>query len=137
MTFYSNTEKETFDIAKKLADKVKSGDVFLLEGNLGVGKSVFIRGLCRGLGITEAMPSPSFTLVNEYTGKFKIFHFDFYRLTDPFELYEIGFEDYVYSDGVSFIEWPSKGGDLIPEQATKISINIVDDQREIKIEWKK
>ena len=122
--YYSKSVSETFDIARLFSEKATPGMVILLEGSLGAGKSVFVRGFLSGLGINEAIPSPTFTLVNEYNGKFKIYHFDFYRLNDPYELYEIGFEDYVYSNGISLIEWPSKGGDLIPLNAYKINIEI-------------
>ena len=135
MVFLSNSENETFQFARSLADKIKAGDVFLIEGPLGAGKSVFVRGISSGLGITEPMPSPTFTIVNEYKTKFTVYHFDFYRINDPFELYEIGFEDYIYSDGVSFIEWPSKGKILLPEKAIKVNIEIKNDAREIKILW--
>lgn len=140
MTYNSNSEDDTYKVGRELAGKVKPGDVFLVEGTLGAGKSVLIRGIAAGLGVDENMPSPTFTLVNEYatSREVPLYHFDFYRLDDPFELYEIGFEDYVYSRGISFIEWPSKGGELIPEQAIRIEVNIVDEEgqeREIKIEW--
>lgn len=134
--FHSNSELETFQIAKDISKKIVPGDVFLIEGPLGAGKSVFIRGILSGLGVNEAVPSPTFTLVNEYKGIYPIYHFDLYRINNPFELYEIGFEDYVYSDGVSLIEWASKGGDLMPENAINIDIKIKsDNEREIKIQW--
>lgn len=122
--YYSKSVSETFDIARLFSEKATPGMVILLEGSLGAGKSVFVRGFLSGLGINEAIPSPTFTLVNEYNCKFKIYHFDFYRLNDPYELYEIGFEDYVYSNGISLIEWASKGGDLIPLNAYKVNIEI-------------
>ncbi|MCG8572729.1 MAG: tRNA (adenosine(37)-N6)-threonylcarbamoyltransferase complex ATPase subunit type 1 TsaE [Spirochaetes bacterium] len=137
MKYISKTEQETFEIGLKLADKIQKGNVFLLEGSLGAGKSVLIRGIAAGLGVEEAIPSPTFTLVNEYlTPNWQIFHFDFYRLNDPYELYEIGFEEYIYSEGITFIEWPSKGGDLIPENSIKINIQILaEGEREINIQW--
>jgi len=135
MIFYSKSEEETFTIAKSLSSKVREKDVFLISGPLGAGKSVFVRGMASGLGIDEAMPSPTFTIVNEYKGKFNVLHFDFYRLNDPFELYEIGFEDYVYSNNVSFIEWPEKGGDMVFENSIKVEIKILENEREISIEW--
>jgi tRNA threonylcarbamoyladenosine biosynthesis protein TsaE len=135
MTFISKSEKETFEFAKKLSDKITPGTIFLVEGRLGVGKSVFIRGVARGLGVIDPMPSPTFTIVNEYKGKFPIYHFDFYRINDPFELYEIGFEDYLYSDGVCFIEWPSKAGDLIPVKSIKVKIDFKNNERQVDIKW--
>ena len=135
MDFLSHSEKETFQYAQKLADKVKPGDIFLMEGDLGAGKSVFVRGIARGLGVEEAMPSPTFTIINEYSGKMPLYHFDLYRINDPYELFEIGFEEYIYSNGVSFIEWPSKAEDLAPENAIIVTIKIHPDGREIHIKW--
>jgi len=137
MEYISKTEKDTFQFAYSLAEKVIPGDIFLLEGELGAGKSIFVRGIAKGLGVNEAMPSPTFTLVNEYSAKLPVYHFDFYRLSDPFELFEIGFEEYIYSNGVSFIEWPSKGGDLIPQKSIKVKIDILNDKRRITVTWKR
>lgn len=135
MKFNSKSEKETFEFAKSISGRINPGDIFFIEGPLGVGKSVFIRGVARGLGVLESMPSPTFTIVNEYKGKYPIYHFDFYRINDPIELYEIGFEDYIYSNGVSFIEWASKAGSLLPIKAIKVNINFKNNGREIKINW--
>lgn len=135
--FTSKTPDETFKIGLEISSQIKSGDIFLVNGGLGAGKSVLIRGIAKGLGVTEDLPSPTFTIVNEYSGKFKVYHFDLYRIDAPYELYEIGFEDYIYSDGVSFIEWPSKCGELLPEEAIEIDINIINGIREIVIKWKK
>jgi len=132
----TKSEQETFESAKNITKDIISGDVFLLEGPLGAGKSVFTRGILAGLGVSESVPSPTFTLVNEYSGTFPIYHFDLYRINNPFELYEIGFEDYIYGQGVSLVEWASKGGDLMPENAIIVDIKITsDDQREITIQW--
>ena len=135
MIFISKSEKETFEFAKNLSNKIKPGNIFLLEGNLGVGKSVFIRGAARGLGVIDPMPSPTFTIMNEYRGKFPVYHFDFYRINDPIELYEIGIEDYLYSNGVSFIEWPSKAGDLLPTKSIEVKINFKNSYRKVSIKW--
>jgi len=136
-TYKSACELDTYNIGKEISKKILSGDVLLLEGSLGAGKSVFIRGVIEGLGVNEAIPSPTFTIVNEYSGKFQIYHFDFYRINDPFELYEIGFEDYIYSDGVSLIEWASKASDLMPENAISVNIKIIsDNERQIDISWR-
>jgi tRNA threonylcarbamoyladenosine biosynthesis protein TsaE len=136
--FISNSESETFKIAESISKNISSGDVLVFEGSLGAGKSVLIRGILYGLGVNEAVPSPTFTLVNEYSGKYKIYHFDFYRINNPFELYEIGFEDYIYSEGVSLIEWGSKAGDLLPANTINITINIISlNEREIFINWEK
>lgn len=135
--YITKTPEETFDLGVDISKKLSSGDVIGLEGSLGAGKSVLIRGILSGLGIEEFIPSPTFTLVNEYSGKYKIFHFDFYRVNDPYELYEIGFEEYIYSKGISIIEWYTKGEELLPENMIKIQINIKGDmEREILIRWK-
>lgn len=132
--FISTDEDKTRDIGKQLAEKLVSGDVVVMKGALGVGKSVFVRGVIEQLGVTDVIPSPTFTIVNEYMGKFKIFHFDLYRINDPFELYETGFEEYIYSDGITFIEWPEKAGELLPEQYYCVEIEITeDDNRQITI----
>ena len=134
--FFSSSPEETENIGKMIAKKAKPGDIFLFEGSLGAGKSVLIRGMADELGITEPLLSPTFTLVNEYLGKVKFYHFDLYRLDEPFELYEIGFEEYVYSDGISCIEWASKCGDLLPEESIKVNIIIEDEKRKITVIWK-
>jgi tRNA threonylcarbamoyladenosine biosynthesis protein TsaE len=134
--FISDSEIETFEIAGKISKKLKEGDVLLFEGTLGAGKSIFIRGILNGLGVEEVIPSPTFTIVNEYKTKFNIYHFDFYRINDPYELYEIGFEEYIFSDGISLIEWASKAEELMPEDAIKIDINVLsENKREITINW--
>lgn len=95
--------------------KLKPGDVVALIGELGSGKTRFIKGICSGLGVTEHVSSPSFTIVNEYASKNgKIFHFDFYRIASISELKEIGFYDYVYNEGICVIEWADRVMDLLP-----------------------
>lgn len=134
-TFLSKSEIDTFNLGLSLSKNLGRGTVIGLEGSLGAGKSVFIRGVLSGLGVKEAVPSPTFTLVNEYSALYKIYHFDLYRLNDPYELYEIGFEDYIYSDGISLIEWYNKAGDILPENIVKIKIRLINDnEREILIE---
>ncbi|HOV13844.1 MAG TPA: tRNA (adenosine(37)-N6)-threonylcarbamoyltransferase complex ATPase subunit type 1 TsaE [Spirochaetota bacterium] len=127
ITFKSTSPLETFNIGFNLSKEIKSGDIIGLEGSLGSGKSVLIRGVLSGLGVSEVIPSPTFTLVNEYVAKFNIFHFDLYRLNNPYELYEIGFEEYVYSSDVSIIDWYKKAIDLLPEKMIKIEIRVESD----------
>jgi tRNA threonylcarbamoyladenosine biosynthesis protein TsaE len=134
--FTSDSELDTYKIAYKFSEKLKQGDIVLFEGQLGAGKSIFIRGILNGLGVNEVIPSPTFTIVNEYKTKFSIYHFDFYRINDPYELYEIGFEEYIYSGGISLVEWASKAIDLMPDDAVKVDITILsDNKREITINW--
>jgi tRNA threonylcarbamoyladenosine biosynthesis protein TsaE len=134
--FFSSSPEETENIGKMIAKKARPGDIFLFEGSLGAGKSVLIRGMADELGITEPLLSPTFTLVNEYLGKVKFYHFDLYRLDEPFELYEIGFEEYVYSDGISCIEWASKCGELLPDESIKVDITLENEKRKITVVWK-
>lgn len=134
--FFSSSPEETEVIGRTIAKRAKPGDIFLFEGSLGVGKSVLIRGMAKEFGITETLLSPTFTLVNEYEGKVKFYHFDLYRLDEPFELYEIGFEEYVYSNGISCIEWASKCGDLLPDEGIKVHITLEAEKRKINVLWK-
>ena len=124
MTVYeSNSEKQTFDIGYELAVASKKGAIYCLIGDLGVGKTVFSKGFAEGLGITEPITSPTFTIVNEYDGgRLKLNHFDVYRVNDPDEIEAIGFDEYIFSQAVSVIEWASYIDVLIPENALSISI---------------
>lgn len=119
----SRSWEDTFALGKKLGERASSGDVFLLEGDLGVGKTVFTQGFAAGLGILEPVSSPTFTIVQEYEeGKLPFYHFDVYRIGDIEEMEEIGYEDYFYGDGVCLIEWANLIEEILPETARKIRI---------------
>jgi len=119
----SFSEENTFEIGKELALSAKSGDIFALSGDLGVGKTIFSKGFAKGLGIDENISSPTFTFVNNYEdGRMPLYHFDMYRIADYEELEEIGYEDYFFGDGVCLVEWPSRVEELLPEHTIKISI---------------
>ena len=123
MIFESFTPEDTFTIGKKLAETVRPGEIYTLNGDLGVGKTVFTKGLAAGLGIKEPVTSPTFTILQEYeSGRLPLYHFDVYRIGDPEEMDEIGYEDYFYGDGVCLIEWASMIGELIPETAIQVTI---------------
>lgn len=123
MIYNSNSPNDTEMIAKALVKKLKPSDVICLRGDLGVGKTAFVQGLVKGLGVTEPISSPTFTIVNCYTGgKMPIYHFDVYRIEDSDEMYEIGFDEYVYGDGVTVIEWPDNIADILPDNAYNITI---------------
>lgn len=124
MTIYESfSEEMTFDIGKKLGKSAKAGDIVCLEGDLGVGKTVFTKGFAEGLGIDENVDSPTFTIVQEYVcGRIPLYHFDVYRIADVSEMDEIGYEDYFFGDGVCLIEWASRIYELIPESVLKIRI---------------
>lgn len=123
MVYNSNSPKETKNIAKAFAKELKSGDVLALRGDLGVGKTAFVQGLCETLGVCEAISSPTFTIVNCYDAKIPIYHFDVYRINDCDEMYEIGYEEYVYGDGVTVIEWPEKIEEILPDKRYDIIIS--------------
>ncbi len=106
----SDGESQTLDLGWKLGRLLQQSTLVLLQGDLGAGKTVFARGIARGLGVDPQIPitSPTFTLMNHYHGRLDLYHFDLYRLSDPDELIELGFDDYAYGSGVALIEWPEK-----------------------------
>ena len=115
-------ESETLALGKRLGEAAEPGDVYLLDGDLGVGKTVLAKGIALGLGITEPVTSPTFTIVHEYEGRLPLYHFDVYRIGDPEEMYDIGFEEYLDGKGVCLIEWPTLVEELLPETAVPIRI---------------
>lgn len=122
-TIESEKWEDTFLLGKQLGERACSGDVFLLEGDLGVGKTVFTQGFAAGLGILEPVNSPTFTIVQEYEGgRLPFYHFDVYRIGDIEEMEEIGYEDYFYGDGVCLVEWANRIEGLCPKNAQKIII---------------
>ena len=122
MQFISNCPDDTKKIAADMALKLKEGDVICLYGDLGAGKTAFVQGLAMGLGIDEHITSPTFTIVNEYEGRLPLYHFDVYRIADSDEMYEVGFDEYVYGEGVSVIEWPQLIEDILPDKRYDIEI---------------
>ena len=123
MVYKSNSPKETENIAKAFAKSLKCGDVVCLNGDLGVGKTAFVQGLTKALGVTDPISSPTFTIVNCYNSTIPIYHFDVYRIDDCDEMYEIGYEEYVYGDGITIIEWPEKIEPILPEKRYDILIS--------------
>ena len=121
--YQSQSEEETFEIAKRLGTDCKGGEVFLLNGDLGVGKTVFSKGLGKGLGITEPIVSPTFTILQIYEeGRLPFYHFDVYRISDISEMDEIGYEDYFSSSGVCLIEWAELIRDILPDRCISVTI---------------
>ena len=114
---------ETFDLGKKLGSRAEPGMIICLNGDLGTGKTVFTQGFASGLDITEPVSSPTFTIVQVYEeGRLPLYHFDVYRIGDPEEMEEIGYEDYFYGEGVSLIEWSELIEELIPGEAMGVLI---------------
>lgn len=114
-----NTE-ETFQLGKQLVSALGKGDIVALYGELGSGKTVFVRGACSALGIENQVRSPSFMLMQKYTGRLPVYHFDFYRISSEVEIEALDIEDYFYGEGISFIEWPEMAEFLLPESTFKL-----------------
>ena len=132
----TSSANETMDFAYELAKKIKAPKIIVLSGDLGAGKTTFTKGFAKGLGIKEIITSPTFTLLNEYEGREKMYHFDMYRLSSKEEAYELGFEDYLNkNDGVVLVEWAENVEGLFSPPYTKITLNkLSNTKREIKIE---
>lgn len=127
--FESYSYEDTQNIAKDIADTLKGGEFIAMYGDLGAGKTAFVQGLAKALGISDPVTSPTFTIVNEYIdGRIPLYHFDVYRIADPDEMYEIGFDEYVGSDGVCLVEWAELIEELFPENYCKITI-LKDDEK--------
>lgn len=123
MVIETKAERETYELGFKLGEQSKAGQVYTLIGELGVGKTVFTQGLAAGLGIGEPVSSPTFTIVQIYEeGRLPFYHFDVYRIGDVEEMEEVGFEDYIYGEGVSLIEWANLIEEILPEHYTEIKI---------------
>ena len=134
--------EETFEAGRRMGEKAKAGEVYCLNGDLGVGKTVFTQGFARGLGIQGTVNSPNFTIVQQYDeGRLPLYHFDVYRIGDIREMDEIGYEDCFYGEGVCLIEWSTLIEEILPEHATEIRIekdlNQGFDYRRISVEERK
>lgn len=123
MVYETRSPKETFELGERLGLEASPGMIYCLEGDLGVGKTVFTQGFARGLGITDPVTSPTFTIVQQYEeGRIPLYHFDVYRIGDIEEMEEIGYEDCFFGEGVSLVEWPGRIEELIPKHALWITI---------------
>lgn len=123
MLVESKSTEDTFLLGKRLGEYAKKGELYCLIGELGVGKTIFTQGFAAGLGITEVVNSPTFTIIQEYKdGRLPFYHFDVYRIEEAEEMYELGYEDYFYGNGVCLIEWANRIEELLPEDYKKITI---------------
>ncbi len=132
--YISNSVEDTNKIAEEFARTIEPGQIVLLVGDLGAGKTAFVKGVVKALhGDPDQVTSPTFTIVNEYSlDDFPIYHFDLYRLENPNELYNIGFEEYFYGSGVCFIEWPERASDFFDDNTIVVNIKkLGDNKREI------
>jgi tRNA threonylcarbamoyladenosine biosynthesis protein TsaE len=138
----SYSAQQTQHLGEELAELLQGGELLLLEGQLGTGKTTFTQGLARGLGITTIVSSPTFTLLKEYTGQAyqraskgqqgscvrpALYHFDLYRLEEPEEILDLGFEEYFYNSGVSVVEWADKAGALWPPERLYIRLHVLNE----------
>ena len=121
--YESHSPDETLEIGRRMGEEARAGEVYALAGDLGVGKTVFTKGFAQGLGIDEAVSSPTFTILQIYEGgRLPLYHFDVYRIEEPKEMEEIGLDEYLDGDGVCLIEWAGRIADLLPEDVIIIRI---------------
>jgi tRNA threonylcarbamoyladenosine biosynthesis protein TsaE len=135
----SRSPEETQLLGSHLGELAQQGDIFLLIGELGTGKTCLVQGIGKGLGIKEYPFSPSFVIIREYRGNLSLYHIDFYRLTHIEEINDLGLEEYLYGHGVCVVEWAEKGTSALPEKNLVISLNYVPDsetERSIYLEPK-
>lgn len=131
--FECRTINDLDQAAEKLLEKYRMNKVFALYGGMGVGKTTFIKAICKGMGVKDIVNSPSFSIVNEYLSDQygKIYHFDFYRINKLEEVYDMGYEDYFYNNKYCFIEWPEKITPLLPKDFVSLTIKENDGVRSI------
>ena len=132
----THSAEETRRLGERRAGVLRPGDTVLLTGDLGAGKSELARGVARGLGVTETVTSPSFTILNVYeSGRVPFYHFDWYRLESEDELYELGMDEYLGGDGIAMVEWPERCRDAVPSDCLKLKLTVTgENSREITAE---
>ena len=123
MTFETHSREETEALGARLANALAQGRVVAFTGDLGAGKTAFVSGMARALGVEERVTSPTFTIVNEYEGTLPLFHFDMYRLGDEEDLFDIGWEDYLSRGGVCAVEWSERVGGALPPETVRVTIS--------------
>ncbi|GAA0062230.1 tRNA (adenosine(37)-N6)-threonylcarbamoyltransferase complex ATPase subunit type 1 TsaE [Clostridium sporogenes] len=130
MEFIVDSINKTIDIGNFIGSHCNSGDILCLNGDLGAGKTHLSKGIAKGLNIKDNITSPTFNIVNEYDGRLKLYHFDVYRVNDPDEIEAIGFDEYIFGEGISIIEWSDYIEDLIPNEHMDIRINKIPEKGE-------
>lgn len=123
----SSSEEETINIGKELGKLLTPGTIIGLNGELGAGKTVFVKGIARGLNTQEEPNSPTFVIMNKYEGRIPLYHFDLYRISSAEELEGIGYEDYFYGDGVTVVEWSDRVREIFPDKTIRVEITIPDE----------
>ncbi len=136
----TNSPEETKEFGRSLAKQLRTGSVVALIGPLGSGKTVLIQGICSGLGVRQAVTSPSFVIINEYPGKLHsspiwVYHFDLYRLENVEEFIKLGYEEYFYGKGITLIEWAEKVSPFLPKKRWEVNLKIIsENEREVCVE---
>ncbi len=120
--YESYSPEDTERIAAEFAQSLQGGEFIAMYGDLGAGKTAFVKGVAKALGVTRNVTSPTFTIVNEYEGRLPLYHFDVYRIADPDEMYEIGYDEYISGGGVCFVEWSELIEELFPERYIRLTI---------------
>lgn len=131
--YKTHSENETIQLGYRISQELKAGDTISLEGDLGTGKTAFTKGIAAGLGISRPITSPTFTLVNSYTGKYILHHFDVYRIDSSDELLEIGWEEYFSDDAICIVEWGDRISDILPKNTIRISLERDDKEADSRI----
>jgi tRNA threonylcarbamoyladenosine biosynthesis protein TsaE len=133
LKFTSPSENCSLKLGALIGQQVEGGDVLALWGELGSGKTLFARGIARGMGVPLQVPitSPTFTIINEYEGRLRLYHFDLYRLTGPGELEMLPWREIIFGNGVSVIEWPDRMGRLLPDKRWDLTFTFLDEDRRI------
>jgi tRNA threonylcarbamoyladenosine biosynthesis protein TsaE len=134
LTYNVSDESQLNDIAIELLNKFDS-KLYLFYGEMGVGKTSFIKKFCDNLGVKDVVSSPTFSIINQYksNSEIDVFHFDFYRTSNKDEIFDIGYEEYIYSPSYCFVEWSERLVDLLPSNYIKIEMFLIDDRRTIKV----
>lgn len=127
MNFESRSADHTIEIGSRIGAALKSGDVVALDGTLAAGKTTLAKGIAQGLAVSEAVTSPTFTLISEYSGRLPLYHMDVYRLESTEEFLDLGVEDMLYGSGVCIVEWSEKVAEALPDSTIRITLSIPDD----------
>lgn len=132
----SQSAAETRSLGQRIAQRLKPGNVVVLEGGLGAGKSELARGIANGLGVKETVTSPTFTILNVYeSGRYPLYHFDWYRLENSEELFELGMDEYLGGDGIALVEWAERCPEALPDSCIRIRLEVTgEEEREILVE---
>jgi len=133
ITVHTNSEEQTVALGRRLGAVAMAGDVFLLSGELGTGKTCLVRGIAAGMGISDCASSPSFVIIRQYQGRLTLYHMDFYRLERAEEIADLGIDEYLYGDGVCAVEWAERAAGLLPAEHLRLSLGYgaVEGQRDI------